>query len=354
VSDYRYLVTDVQSGAVVCELPLGSVRLQSLLNGSGSMSGSMKMSDQRVRVAFDEILTQPGRSGLVVLRDANPIWGGVLWTRPYQVDTETISWGGSEWSSALLRRKITTDHAWNGAAIETIVADLIADAQLGTNGEFNMTVAGVTGLTTSHSVLAADRIWALDAIKAVLESTGSAGVDYRTSVTYSGTAIAPVFTLGSPLLGRAGVVNGLTIAEPISGVWAEDATEWATSIYASSRGVGTTSLATVVTNAAALADGYPRWDLEYSSESDGSETSLGVSATAYLNARSPGGAFGPLTCRASDPDVTDLELGDTILVTFSENARFPSGLIADVRVTGWTLTPGEHGGIDTLSLEVSQ
>lgn len=352
MADYRYLACDVQTGAVLTELPLGDVSLQSVINGAGTARGTLKLSDVRVRRAFDDVLTQPGRCALAVLRDEAPLWGGVIWTRPYQFDTETLSLGATEWGSALGRRKLTSDHTWNAAAVETIAGDIVTDAQTGTGGAWGMTVAGATGLTSTYSVLTADRVWALTALQAALKAAGTA-VDYQTTIAYSGTAVLPVLKLGSPTLGRAGTVNGLSVAEPISGVWAEDATAWATTVYASSRGVGATAAVATVTNAAALAAGYPRWDLEYTSDSDKDTAALTAAATAFLNARAPGGAFGPMTVRATDPDVSQLQLGDTILATFSPNARFPDGLTADVRVTGWTLQPGEDGGVDTLALEVA-
>jgi len=355
MATFRYLVTELLTGDIVAELPLGDVRLQSLLNGAGSASGTLKLSDTRALKAFDEIGTQPGRAGLVALiNDSAAIWGGILWTRPYQVEAEVISWTAQEWWSALSRRKITSDHAWDGASVETAVGDLLADAQAGLGGDIGYTHIGTTGQIITSSTLAVNRPWASEAIRAVLNGSGTSGVDFANTTAYTGGRGLPVLKLGSPLLGRDGVTNGLTIAEPISGVWSEDATQWATTVYATSRGAGSAAITAEVSNAVALAGGYPRWDLEIVVDSDASTEAVTAAAQACLDARAPGGAFGPLTCRAIDPDVTQIQLGDTILATFSPNVRFPNGLIADVRVTGWTLVPGEDGGIDQLTMEVAQ
>ena len=349
MTSYRYLFADLQTGAVQAELPLSGVSIQRLINGSGRISGSIPLSDSGVRKAFDEASTQPGRTSLTCLRNNEVLASGILWIRRYAFASSSVIFGASEWYSALMRRKVASDHAWNAAATETAVSDLIADAQSGTNGSFGMTVTGATGTTVTASVISADRQWAGGAIEGLLSA---AGVDYETNASYSGTLITPYIALGSPQLGRTGLVSGLTVAEPIDGEWVEDATEWATRVIASSNGGGSTALTATQSNAAALADGFPRWDWEVASGSDQSADAIAIAAASALADRAPGGAFGPVTCRATDPDVSEIRLGDVTLITLPPSERFPDGLSSEGRITGWTLRPGESGGTDALTLEV--
>lgn len=354
MADYRYLTTDLLTGAVLSEMPLGGVSMGRLMNGAGELRGQLKLSDARVRRAFSDAYSVPRKCGLVALLDAVPIWGGVISTRRHQVETEVTSFTANEWWSALQRRKVTTDVTWANQSVESAAALIVADAQTGTNGALGLTVTGTTGQTATGSVLAADRKWAADALTALLKGTGTAGVDFETSVAYSGDLLLPYLHVGSPALGRDAATSGLSSAEPLTGYWSEDGTAWATGVYAAASGNSATSVTAFVEHAAAYADGWPRWDAEFNATA-ASVDELTTAATSYLAARLPGAAFATgLEVRATDPDVSLIQLGDTISVTFAPSARFPAGLFTPARITGWTLSPGEEGGLDTLKLEVGE
>lgn len=349
MANYRYLVTDVLTGAVTAELPLSGVSFGRQLNGSGQASGTLKLSDPRVQRAFSETGTQPGRSALYVLYNGDPLWGGVIWSRKYAVKDETIALGATEWFSALMRRKVRADLTWTAETpLETVVGDVVAHAQTETNGAFGMTVAGTTGIVAQGRIARTDHKWAGDAITDLLKAAG--GVDYQVDAEYSGTALVPTLRLGHPSLGRTLAACNLTVAEALEGSWDEDASKWATHAYVyTTTATGYSSLTEELVNTTSLAGGYPRWDTELSSDAKTKEK-LQDDAARHLTARTPLGALTSVKVRGGDPGVDQLELGDTVRIAFSPNARFQHGLVSDARITGWTLQP--EG--DQLSLTLAE
>jgi hypothetical protein len=361
--DYRYLAVDIRTGAVQGELPLGGVSIERLLNGAGAFSGQLKLSDKRVRSAFTEADTKPGKSAIAVLRNNTLLWGGPIWTRRYDVTTETLTIGGNEWYSILGRRKVVADLSWTDATLTTVITALVNHAQAdstvrpgaggtGANNaaQLNMTVSGDTTTNTATatgSVLVTSRKWVSDVINEL--STAANGIDFRTGVAYSGSLIYPYMQIGIPL-GVSQANSSVSVAEAIGGEWAEDATSWGTHIYASAS--GSTSLTTEFDSTSFLTAGYPELDLDYSTDTS-SPATLTSRTSAYAAQRQPAGALSSVVTRSTDPDLMTYDVGDWLSINYSPNARFPQGLAVPARIVGWKLTPGEAGAVESVALTLA-
>jgi hypothetical protein len=87
---YTYLVTDLRNNTVLAEVPLQNVNYENKLSGVGDASGSVKINaDTRQLKIRSTVL--PGKTGLYILRDGKPVWGGIVWKQTYSPGSRTVN-----------------------------------------------------------------------------------------------------------------------------------------------------------------------------------------------------------------------------------------------------------------------
>ena len=114
---YRYFVTDLLSNQVIGEIPFKSVQYERAIKGAGKFSGSIPYIPETV--SFDLYSsTMPGKTGLYVVRDGQCVWGGIIWSRSYSVESRVLQVSGAEFTSYFYHRNIwkTYSHSF-GATI---------------------------------------------------------------------------------------------------------------------------------------------------------------------------------------------------------------------------------------------
>jgi hypothetical protein len=116
-STYRYFVTDLLSNQVIGEIPFKSVTYERAIKGAGKFSGSIPYIPDTV--PFDLYSsTMPGKTGLYIVRDGQCVWGGIIWSRSYSVESRVLQVSGAEFTSYFYHRNIwkTYSHSF-GATI---------------------------------------------------------------------------------------------------------------------------------------------------------------------------------------------------------------------------------------------
>ena len=103
--DYRYFLTDLLSNQVISEVPFKGVSYERANRRAGSFSGSIPFIEATKGLDLYEA-TMPGRTGLYIMRNGVCVWGGIIWTRSYDVATRTMEVNGSEFISYFYRRQI--------------------------------------------------------------------------------------------------------------------------------------------------------------------------------------------------------------------------------------------------------
>jgi hypothetical protein len=103
--EYRYFLTDLLSNQVISEVPFKGVSYERANRRAGSFSGSIPFIEATKGLDLYES-TMPGRTGLYVMRNGVCVWGGIIWTRSYDVATRTMEVNGSEFISYFYRRQI--------------------------------------------------------------------------------------------------------------------------------------------------------------------------------------------------------------------------------------------------------
>lgn len=146
-TQYRYLFADLRTNDILAELPLTRVSFTQVLNSSGSFSGTILGSDAR-ELGYDlTASTEPARTAIYVDRDGVLIWGGIIWLRTWDSDSQHFTFTAREFMSYFERRRITNTLVYENEDQLFVAQDLITLAQSVTGGDIGVvvpnTVSGV-------------------------------------------------------------------------------------------------------------------------------------------------------------------------------------------------------------------
>ena len=104
-AEYRYFTTNLLTNDILAEIPFKGVSFERALNSAGSFSGTIPVLP--INAGMDLYnSTMPGKTGLYVVRDGVCIWGGIVWSRNYNVIERMLSVSASEFTSYLYHRNI--------------------------------------------------------------------------------------------------------------------------------------------------------------------------------------------------------------------------------------------------------
>jgi hypothetical protein len=104
-AQYRYFVTNLVTNQPIAEIPFKGVSYERALKGAGTFSGTIGNSPETASLSLYES-TMPGRTGLYVVRDGVCVWGGIIWSRSYNVNERIVSVSASEFTSYFHHRRI--------------------------------------------------------------------------------------------------------------------------------------------------------------------------------------------------------------------------------------------------------
>ena len=102
---YRYFVTDIVSNTLLAEIPFEDVTYGRALKGAGDFSGNIPVIDKTASFNLYDS-TMPGKTALYITRNGVCVWGGVIWSRNYNLVSRKLDVNASEWTSYLQRRRV--------------------------------------------------------------------------------------------------------------------------------------------------------------------------------------------------------------------------------------------------------
>jgi hypothetical protein len=102
---YRYFTTDIVSNTLLAEIPFKGVSFNRALKGAGEFSGKIPVIGKTD--SFDLYdATMPGKTALYVTRDGICVWGGIIWSRNYNLKSQELDVSASEFTSYFHRRRV--------------------------------------------------------------------------------------------------------------------------------------------------------------------------------------------------------------------------------------------------------
>jgi len=115
---YRYFTADLLTNEILSEIPFKGVTYERAIKGAGRFSGSIAINPQTEPLNLYES-TMPGNTALFVVRDGLCVWGGIIWSREYDIVSRTLQVSGNEFTSYFYHRRIwkTWNHEY-GAILE--------------------------------------------------------------------------------------------------------------------------------------------------------------------------------------------------------------------------------------------
>jgi hypothetical protein len=109
IADYKYIVCDFVTNEVLAEIPFLDVSYSRALKDAGTFEGSIPIMNFEESYAGTYNIdlygaTIPGKTTLYVLRNNVCVWGGIIWTRSYNIKDRMLHIGASEMTSYLHHR----------------------------------------------------------------------------------------------------------------------------------------------------------------------------------------------------------------------------------------------------------
>jgi hypothetical protein len=349
-TSYRYLFADLLTNSILAELPLTGVSFTQQLNTAGTFTGHLLLSGVNAEALNISVGTIPGRTALYVDRNGVLVWGGVVWNRQYNSDSQTMQFQAREFESYFERRKITTTQVYNNVDQLTIANTLINNAQAIPSGDIGVaSTVATSGVLVSRTYYGYELKNVYQAIQDLSKQLN--GFDFNIQVAYDGGGNPTKrLVLSYPKSGTTYSPTSLsapTFEFPSGNVieyeYPEDASIAANTVYGLGAGSNEGKLIATATDSAKLADGWAVLEQEANYSDITDATMLQSLANGQITAT----AYPPTTLRVvappyENPTFGTYVIGDECRVIITDN-RFPTTLDAIYRLVALSVTPGENG-----------
>ena len=352
---YRYLLADLLTNQVTAELDLTNVSFTQQINAAGSLAATLLLTgtpDPASAVAA----TIPGRSVVYVDRNGVIVWGGIIWNRSYNSDSQHLTINASEFESYFEHRRITVTTPFYGVDPLVVAKQVISSAQSAPFGNIGVAVGNETStMAVTRTYYAYEQKTVLSAVqdlaKAGTTATGTTGFDFAIKCAYDGSGnVTKTLTLGWPRLGTKYSSTSPTVpvfefpaGNVVSYEYPEDGSVVANTVYATGAGSNEGKLIYSANDYTKFSTGWPLLEtsVSYSDIIDASLiTNLAAGQVAAVSY--PPTVLKMVVNPSTDPVFGSYVIGDDARVRIVDS-RFPAGLDTVYRITGLTLTPGETG-----------
>jgi len=135
--EYRYFVTDINTNELLAEVPFVDVSYSRSLREAGTFTGSIPVVEATFNLSLYEN-TLPGKRALFVTRNGVTVWGGIIWSRTYDIVSKNLEVSASEFTSYLYSRVLWQTFS-NGFSANASVESGVATVKLDFT-EYNFTI----------------------------------------------------------------------------------------------------------------------------------------------------------------------------------------------------------------------
>jgi hypothetical protein len=102
-ANYRFFVCGLVTNELLAEIPFGNVSYGRAIREAGTFNGDIPINVDTQNLDLYEN-TLPGKTALYVVRDGVCVWGGIIWSRTYDIKNKVLSVSASEYTSYLYHR----------------------------------------------------------------------------------------------------------------------------------------------------------------------------------------------------------------------------------------------------------
>ena len=356
-TEFRYVITKVyQSGStanpIIAELPFTGVNFTQQLNSIGTFEGHVLLSGINSTSLNVYNSTIPGQTILWVLfTDPDfsgiPVWSGVIWTREYDSDTQTLHITAQEMISLYQRRRISTTKTYTAKDPTYIAYNLLQYTEALPYGK-----TGLTNNSPVSSGLLTDRTYndyELKSVYQAIKDLAQGYFDFAIKPSVATGALTNKFTIGIPL----GTVYSSSSqyasvfqfpGNVISYRFPENGQGAANKLYGLGYGANGSRLTATAVDSGQYTDGFPLLEDSASYTDIGDINLLKNVTLGQLNAVS----YPPTTVEVviapyTDPYYQDYQIGDEVRLDIKDS-YFPTGLNGFImRIVAISVNPGENG-----------
>ncbi|MFI9387779.1 hypothetical protein [Kutzneria sp. NPDC052558] len=368
---HTYLVADLVTNRILAEVPLTTVRYGKKLGGTGQLSATLNLGDPRVQAEDPADLTTPAKRVVYVLRDDEPVWGGLVWTRRYDSANQRISLGCGDFWSYYDHRKVLPrldpskygDPAYvahvDPVDLEEmdqneIARQLIAVAARHDGGDIGVIPdATNSGIITSRAYFGYQNVSVGDALRKLSQVAGGPDMYFDVGPLDAAGRPSRRLRLGDPGLGQQGSPHVWEFGGNMVGyTWPSDGTRMATRVFADGSGFDLDLRMAVAEDVGRYAQGWALLEAEhgYSTVSDPAE--LRAHAVADQQAARLPVATPTLVVRGDrPPSIAGVGVGDDARVIIKDLFH-AKGIDTRMRIVAIDVGVGDNGE-DTVTLTMN-
>jgi hypothetical protein len=136
-ANYRYFLCDLVTNQLLTEIPFRNVTYGRSIREAGSFTGDIPVSPDTENLDLYNS-TLPGKTALYVVRNNVCVWGGMVWSRSYDIKNKILNISANEFTSYLYHRVAwkTWDNAY---AAKITLTNGVGKAELLDGGTFDFT-----------------------------------------------------------------------------------------------------------------------------------------------------------------------------------------------------------------------
>jgi hypothetical protein len=354
MASYTYLVCDLVTNRILALVPFIGVSYQTTLNGIGTFSASLPLSDPKIAASNWDFATIEARSVIYVLRDDVAVWGGIIWTRDYDSQSQLMHFQASTFESYYSHLPYGGTRTWTNIDQCQIVRDIFTDISA-IGFVLPMPVStNNSGVLRDFQVLRNDFKWVSDLLCSLQQLPE--GFDFNVDVIYTpSTGPLKQLNLGFPNRGVS-VANSTLVFEYPGNIEhyraSEDGTSFATDVLELGAGTGLGMVVGQYGDATLLTDGWPIMYQIVSRKDQDDPAFLDEYARGDLAIyRQPTG-IAELHVRADmDPKPGTYSIGDAARVRVLD-PRFPNGADVFDRIQSNRVTVSDDGHEDVTLVAI--
>lgn len=360
MATYIYRTIDLRSNNVLEDIDLKSVSFTTVLNGQGTLSANLYAPDT-VKGHLLDNATIPGRTGLYVLRDNQPVWGGIIWKRDWDEVSKIYRLTCATWESYAFHISQRLDKVYTVTDQNQIARDLVTQT--------TPTIQSQTGIEPpdyiASGVIRQRYMYGYEFKSVGLELEKLSALinsfDYQVqNYIKPDGSFGRKYVLGYPRIGRNASItdpNSLTFDYPgnlLPFSLHEDAETGAWVVWSVGAGEAKSMLWSQATDTQYDTAGWPRLEEVTQYKSVSEQSTLDSHATNDLNGSLPPIAVWDLSL-APDSDVTiaDFLVGDSAVFRI-HSRRWKSPIVFVGRIAEISVTPPDPGQIEQVKLKLTE